>query len=82
MHPLDQAVPVHIRSRGTWHSYDNWCLWENLRIRGMSSSMADNRGGRLLRLAARLVGDENLDLYILAGAAPTFTVLGEPVKSA
>ena len=37
--------------------------------------MADNRG-RLLRSAARLVGDENLDLYILAGAALTFTVLG------
>jgi hypothetical protein len=47
----------------------------------MSSGMADNRG-RLLRSAARLVGDENLDLYILAGAALTFTVLGEPVKSA
>ena len=37
--------------------------------------MADNRG-RALRAAARLVTDENLDLYILAGAALTFTVLG------
>ena len=37
--------------------------------------MGDNRG-RVLRSAARLVGDENLDLYILAGAALTFTVLG------
>lgn len=31
---------------------------------------------RVLHSAARLVTDENLDLYILAGAALTFTVLG------
>lgn len=37
--------------------------------------MAVNRG-RALRAAARLVADENLDLYVLAGAALTFTVLG------
>jgi hypothetical protein len=41
----------------------------------MSSGMATNRG-RVLRAAARLVTDDNLDLYILAGAALTFTVLG------
>jgi hypothetical protein len=41
----------------------------------MLSGMAGNRG-RVLRSAARLVGDENLDLYILACAALTFTVLG------
>jgi hypothetical protein len=38
----------------------------------MSSGMAVNRG-RALCAAARLVTDENLDLYILAGAALTFT---------
>jgi hypothetical protein len=32
--------------------------------------------GRVLRAAARLVTDENLDLYLLAVAALTFTVLG------
>ena len=37
--------------------------------------MAVNRG-RALCAAARLVTDENLDLYVLAGAALTFTVLG------
>jgi hypothetical protein len=37
--------------------------------------MTGNRG-RVIRSAARVVGDENLDLYILAGAALTFTVLG------
>jgi hypothetical protein len=37
--------------------------------------MADNRI-RVLRWAERLVTDENLDLYLLAAAALTFTVLG------
>jgi hypothetical protein len=41
----------------------------------MSSGMASS-SSRVLRSAVRLIGDENLDLYILAGAALTFTVLG------
>ena len=50
-------------------------IWEKRAYQGMSSGMAVNRG-RALCAAARLVTDENLDLYILAGAALTFTVLG------
>lgn len=45
------------------------------RAQGMSSGMAGS-SGRVLRSAVRLVGDENLDRYVLAGAALTFTILG------
>ena len=50
-------------------------IWEKRANQGMSSGMAVNRG-RAVCAAARLVTDENLDLYILASAALTFTVLG------
>jgi hypothetical protein len=50
-------------------------IWESRPCAGMSFGMVGNLM-RVLRSSARIVTDENLDLYILAGAALTFTVLG------